>query len=99
MRKTDKLVLIKALLSEKSLVNDGNSVSPTKTVVDGGALLHRVRSVKGMTFGSVASVYANSQKKTLPLKTKSTLVGAQYHRAHISTSPQTTTSVTRKSAT
>jgi hypothetical protein len=60
MRKPDKPSLLKALIPQsKTTQTTINEIETcTATVVDGGALLHRVRWLKGMSFESVANKYA-----------------------------------------
>ena len=55
MRKTQKSALLKALLPKQGMVESLSSYNTT--IIDGGALLHRVRWVKNYTFSKVAALY------------------------------------------
>ena len=55
MRKTQKSALLKVLLPDVVRLRNANSFATT--VVDGGALLHRLRWTKDTTFSRVAASY------------------------------------------
>ena len=57
MRKTQKSALMKTLLPRHSILLNGNIHTYETTVVDGGALLHRVRWMKDTMFLNVVSAY------------------------------------------
>jgi hypothetical protein len=57
MRKTKKSALLKVLLPDNARLYDEYGYSCGTTVVDGGALLHRLRWMKDTTFSSVANLY------------------------------------------
>ena len=58
MRKPDKPSLLKVLMSEESLVSTEENCSYTDTIVDGGALLHRIRWNKGTKFEDIFCTYS-----------------------------------------
>ena len=55
MRKTQKSTLLKALLPKQEMMESFSTYNIT--IIDGGALLHRVRWVKNYTFSQVAALY------------------------------------------
>ena len=60
MRKTNKSALLKCLLGDDSLVREEDAISTGQmqsTIIDGGALLHRLRWLNNMKFMEVASLY------------------------------------------
>ena len=59
MRHTQKSALLKVLLSDDGLVDVESLQLCGCTVVDGGALLHRVRWLKDTKFVEIASLYYN----------------------------------------
>ena len=58
-RKPDKPSLRKVLLPDEVAIAPDELGSLHISVIDGGALLHRVRWVKGMKFKEIASTYLN----------------------------------------
>ena len=63
MRKPDKPSLRKVIMCDEDAVRKENIENPDNYVLDGGALLHRVRWFKGMKFNAVSEVYANYIRK------------------------------------
>ena len=57
MRKPDKPSLRKSLMSETDAIQKDNLPTLVFYTVDGGALLHRVRWMKGTTYQNVANQY------------------------------------------
>ena len=64
MRKPDKPSLRKIIMSEHDAVKRENMQTCDCYVVDGGALLHRVRWSKDMKFSAIAKVYINYVTQT-----------------------------------
>ena len=69
MRKSEKSALRKALIQKDAIVSIEVIKSCTNSVLDGGALLHKVRWVKGIKFKEVAETYLRYIKTnyTLPI--------------------------------
>ena len=63
MRDPDKPSLRKVIMSDINAVKKEEMGIPDSYVLDGGALLHRVRWFKGMTFNAVAAAYSNYIRK------------------------------------
>lgn len=63
MRKPDKPSLRKVLMPESFAVQKDQLPKDLVYVVDGGALLHRVRWMKGTTFGDIAKQYVTYVRK------------------------------------
>ena len=63
MRKTDKSSLRKVFMTEQQIVCMDVVKACQKTVVDGGALLHRVRWQKSNTFADIAASYVEHVQK------------------------------------
>ena len=85
MRKSDKSLLRKALMPpEQSFPRREINVAH-KTVIDGGALLHKVRWCKGMTFQQIADTYVSyvAGRYSLP-----TVVFDGYENQNVSTKHQ-----------
>ena len=59
MRKPEKTSLRKVIMPEHNAVKKEDMQSCGDYVVDGGALLHRVRWSKDMKFSVIAKVYIN----------------------------------------
>ena len=59
MRKADKAVLRRALMSDDEAVGKDQIDKNSLYVVDGGALLHRVRWLKDSTFNALAQLYVS----------------------------------------
>ena len=59
MRKPDKAALRKALMKDEDVINNIEINNDHIFVVDGGALLHRVCWIKGMTFSEIGTLYVN----------------------------------------
>lgn len=63
MRKPDKPSLRKAIMREEDAIKKEKIGAPVHYVLDGGALLHRVRWFKGMKFNAISEVYTNYIQK------------------------------------
>ena len=63
MRKADKPSLRRVLLNEKHTIPLHELKMCNTTIVDGGALLYRVRWAKGMQFNSIANLYISYIEK------------------------------------
>ena len=63
MRDPDKPSLRKVIMSDINAAKKEEMGIPDSYVLDGGALLHRVRWFKGMTFNAVAAAYSNYIRK------------------------------------
>ena len=63
MRKPDKPALRKALLKEEDVTSIDEIKDECLFVVDGGALLHRVCWIKGMSFSEIGKLYVNYVRK------------------------------------
>ncbi len=63
MRKTQKSLLLKVLFPDVANVKNENSHSFETTVVDGGALIHRVRWAKDTSFSKIAFTYFDYIRK------------------------------------
>ena len=58
LRKPDKPAIRKIIMPEKKAIEKENIKDVGSTVVDGGALIHRVRWEKGLTFNKIAEKYS-----------------------------------------
>ena len=63
MRKADKPSLRKVIMCDEDAVRKEDIQNPDNYVLDGGALIHRVRWFKGMKFNAVSEVYTNYIRK------------------------------------
>ena len=63
MRKPDKPASRKALLIEEDVISIGEMKDECMFVVDGGALLHRVCWIKGMSFSEIGKLYVEYIRK------------------------------------
>ena len=63
MRKPDKPALRKALLKEEDVISIDKMRDECMFVVDGGALLHRVCWIKGMSFSEIGKLYVDYTRK------------------------------------
>lgn len=64
MRDPDKPSLQKVIMSDNSAMKKEEMGVPDSYVLDGGALLHRVRQFKGVTFNAIATAaYSNYIRK------------------------------------